>query len=278
MKLACKLLTPKNMRMVDMRVPYDLKKTNHSRMKRGVYLLLIMLSFASCGQYKLVSMSAIQIPVDKRADAIQDEKIVALLKPYADSSAKIANTVIGYSDQTMRVQRPEGLLSDFFADAMLSYVKNHYPADSVTIAVTNVGGLRNPIFKGPITVGKIYELMPFENALMVLYLKGSAVQQMADSISKYGGAVAGIRFGIDGNHATHILVQDAPLQANKIYAVAANDYIAKGNDHFDALLQAVHVKTYPISLRRLIIEYIQQKTKQGQTIHQFLDERIHEDK
>ena len=248
-------------------------------MKSRVYLLLITLSFASCSQYKLVSMSAIQILVDKRADAIQDEKMVALLKPYVDSSAKVANTVIGYSDQTMRVERPEGLLSDFFADAMLSYTQQHYPADSVTIAVTNVGGLRNPIFKGPITVGKIFELMPFENALMVLYLKGSAVQQMADSIAKYGGAVAGVSFGINSDKkAIHILVQGVPLQVNKIYVVAANDYIAKGNDHFDPLLQAVEARTYPISLRRLIIEYIQQETKQGRTIHQSLDGRIYEDK
>ncbi len=248
-------------------------------MKSGIYLLLIMLSITSCNQYKLVSMSAIQIPVDKRADAIQDKKMVALLKPYADSSAKVANTVIGYSDQTMRVQSPEGLLSDFFADAVLSYVKQYYPADSVTIAVTNVGGLRNPIFKGPITIGKIYELMPFENSLMVLYLKGSAVQQMADSVAKYGGAVAGIRFGINsGGKAINILVKGVPLQDNQIYAIAANDYIAKGNDHFDALLQAVYVKTYPVSLRRLIIKYIQQETKQGRTIHQSLDGRIYEDK
>jgi 2',3'-cyclic-nucleotide 2'-phosphodiesterase (5'-nucleotidase family) len=223
-------------------------------------------------------MSATQIPVDKRSDAIQDQKMVAFLKPYVDSSAKVANTVIGYSDQTMRVERPEGLLSDFFADAMLSYVNQYYPADSVSIAVTNVGGLRNPIFKGPITIGKIFELMPFENELMVLYLKGSAVQQMADSISKYGGAVAGIRFEAHGNNASHVLVQGAPLQVNKIYAVAANDYISKGNDHFDALLQAVQAKTYPVSLRRLIIEYIQQETKQGRTIHQSLDGRIYEGK
>jgi 2',3'-cyclic-nucleotide 2'-phosphodiesterase (5'-nucleotidase family) len=247
-------------------------------MKGVIFFLFVIVSFVSCSQYKLVSMSATQISVDKRADTIQDQRMVALLKPYADSSAKVANTVIGYSDQTMRVKRPEGVLSDFFADAMLSYSQQRYPTDSVSIAVTNVGGLRNPIFKGPVTVGKIYELMPFENALMVLYLKGTAVQQMADSIAKYGGAVAGIRFGINGSHATHVMVQGVPLEANKIYAIATNDYIAKGNDHFDALLQAVQAKTYPVSLRRLMIEYIQQETKQGRTIHQLLDGRIYEDK
>lgn len=264
------------------RLKYKLSRkiqvTNYMRIRVFILLLYSVLALTSCDSYKLIRVTATQIPVDQRADAIRDQKMVAMLKPYVDASAKVANTVIGTSDQTMRVQRPEGLLSDFFADAMLKFVQQHYPSDSVTIAVTNVGGLRNPIFKGTITVGKIYELMPFENALMVLYLKGSAVQQLADSIAKYGGAVAGIRFGIQGTHATHVLVQGIPLQPKKVYAVAANDYIAKGNDHFDALLQAVRTKTYPISLRRLIIEYIQQETKEGRTIHQTLDGRIYEDK
>jgi|GEM_PF-1075659 2',3'-cyclic-nucleotide 2'-phosphodiesterase (5'-nucleotidase family) len=82
--------------------------------------------------------------------------MVALLNPYADSSAKVANTVIGYSDQTMRVKRPEGLLSDFFAVPCF-YIVNNDITDSVSIAVTNVGGLRNPISKGPVTIGNIYE-------------------------------------------------------------------------------------------------------------------------
>ncbi|MBB3186162.1 5'-nucleotidase C-terminal domain-containing protein [Microbacter margulisiae] len=247
-------------------------------MRQAFIFLWILLLATSCSSYKVASITATHIPVDQRADGIQDQRMVALIKPYVDSAAKVANAVIGYSDETMRVERPEGLLSNFFADVMLSYSRQHYPGDSVAIAVTNIGGFRNPIYKGPITVGKIYELMPFQNELVVLYLKGNIVQQLADSIAKYGGAVAGIRFGINSQKsATHIMVQGVPLNPDKIYAVAANDYIAKGNDHFDALTQAAKSITYPISLRRLMIDYIKQQTIEGHPIHQTLDGRIYED-
>jgi len=245
--------------------------------KYSFWALLLVFGITSCQSYRLVKVTATQIRVDQKADPIQDQRMVALLKPYSDSVAKVANQVIGYSDQTMRVHYPEGLLSDFFADAMLSYVQQQYPQDSAEIAMTNVGGFRSPIYKGPVTVGKIFELMPFENALVVLRLKGETVQQLADSIAKYGGAVAGIRFQVvDRKRAEHVVVQGKPLQMQQIYVVVANDYIAKGNDHFDGFLHAIQSKTYPISLRRLIIDYIKQLSAEGKTIHQVLDGRIYE--
>ncbi|MGC9150334.1 MAG: 5'-nucleotidase C-terminal domain-containing protein [Microbacter sp.] len=249
----------------------------HFLRKYTFLLVLLLFGISSCRSYRLVNVTATQIRVDQKADKIQDQRMVALLKPYADSVAKVANQVIGYSDQTMRVGYPEGLLSDFFADAMLTYVQQKYPQDSAEIAMTNVGGLRSPIYKGPVTVGKIYELMPFENAIVVLHVKGTAVQQLADSIAKYGGAVAGIRFqAVDKKRAEHVLVNGKPLLMQKVYVVVANDYIAKGNDHFDGFLHAVQSKTYAISLRRLMIDYIKQLSAEGKTIHQVLDGRIYE--
>lgn len=251
----------------------------HFFKKNSLLIVMLLFSITSCQSYRLVKVTATQIKVDQKADKIQDQRMVAMLKPYADSVSKMANQVIGYSDQTMRVGYPEGLLSDFFADAMLSYVQQKYPQDSAQIAMTNVGGFRSPIYKGPVTVGTIYELMPFENALVVFHLKGNAIQQLADSIAKYGGAVAGIRFqAVDRKRAEHVTVQGAPLQPEKVYVVVANDYIAKGNDHFDGFLHALQSKTYPISLRQLIIDYIKQLTAEGKSIHQVLDGRIYESK
>src|SRR3712207_9326121 len=49
------------------------------------------------------------------------------------------------------------------------------------IAITNGGGLRCPIEKGNITVGKMYELMPFDNTLVTMEIKGSDLKKVFEN-------------------------------------------------------------------------------------------------
>ncbi len=45
------------------------------------------------------------------------------------------------------------------------------------IAITNGGGLRRTLEKGPITMGDMYEIMPFDNYLVTFDLKGEDVKK-----------------------------------------------------------------------------------------------------
>lgn len=243
----------------------------------NVVLLTCALIVVGCSQTRLIQMTASHIAVDQRADAIQDKEMAVVLKPYADIAVKTADEVIGYTDQDLTPGRPESLLGNFFADVMLNYAQNH-STGKVDLAVTNPGGLRKPIHKGAIKVAHIYELMPFENALWVLDLKGDRVQALADSIAAHhGGPVAGMRFGIRNNRAVNVQVQSAPLDPNKVYRVVANDYIAKGNDFYFELTKALATETFPVSLREVILNGVKQETAKGNHIHATLDGRIYED-
>jgi len=244
----------------------------------NVGLLACALLVAGCSQTRLVQLRATHIPVDRQADAIQDRQMVTVLKPYADIAIKTADETIGYTDQDLTPGHPESLLGNFFAEVMLSYAQQH-STGKVDFAVTNPGGLRKPIRQGAIKVAHIYELMPFENALVVLDLKGDRVQALADSIAAHkGGPVAGIRFGIKNSKAVHVLVQGAPLDLNKTYRVVANDYIAKGNDFYQELTKAQATETFPVSLRAVILDWVKTENLKGRHINATLDGRIYEDK
>ncbi|MDP4201673.1 MAG: 5'-nucleotidase [Bacteroidota bacterium] len=241
-------------------------------------LLACALMVLGCGQTKLVQLRATHIPVDQNADAIQDQVMVSAVKPYADIAVKTADEAIGYTDQDLTPGRPESLLGNFFADVMLSYAQKH-STGRVDFAVTNPGGLRKPIHKGDIKVAHIYELMPFENALVVLDLKGDRVQALADSVAAHhGGPVAGIRFGIKNRKAVNVAIAGEPLDVSKTYRVVANDYIAKGNDFYQELTKASSAEFFTVSLRSVILNWVKQETAKGNHIHATLDRRIYEDK
>jgi 2',3'-cyclic-nucleotide 2'-phosphodiesterase (5'-nucleotidase family) len=248
-------------------------------MKKALICLFAgMILLAGCCSYRVVKTTAAHIPVDKRADAIKDKQLETTLRPFAEKAVAVSDEVIGYADEDLTPGHPESLLGNFFADVMLAYGRKH-STGNVDLAVTNPGGLRKPIHKGNIKTGNIYELMPFENALVILDLTGDHVQALADSIAAHdGGPVAGIRFGIKNGKAVGVTVQGQSLDPSRVYRVVANDYIAKGNDFYYELTRATATETFTESLRTVILDWVKQQTAKGQKIHSVIDGRVYEEK
>ena len=79
--------------------------------------------------------------------------------------------------------------------------------------VANYGGIRiNSVTDGDLTLGKVYEIMPFENALVVMDLNGDQVKLLLDRIAAYGGwpVSEGLNFEIADSTATNIVIQNKP--------------------------------------------------------------------
>ena len=91
---------------------------------------------------------------------------------------------------------PESLLSNLVADVLRGAAAQVLgkPAD---MGLVNMGGLRNVLTEGPITCGNIYEILPFENSLCVVTLKGVYLKQLFESIAARGGeGVSGVKLRI----------------------------------------------------------------------------------
>lgn len=116
-------------------------------------------------------------------------------------------------------------------------------AANTQIGITNGGGLRCPIPKGDITMGKLYEVMPFDNTLYKMELKGSDLKRviengiMNDSIGWV--QLAGVKVNYDatkaaGNRITSITLEDGTkLDMDKYYTIVTNDFMAAGGDKYD---------------------------------------------
>ncbi|MPM97222.1 Mannosylglucosyl-3-phosphoglycerate phosphatase [bioreactor metagenome] len=184
------------------------------------------------------------------------------------------NEVIGIAAQNMPVSAPESLLSNFSADVYLQ-IGTEYLKSPVDIAIVNIKGLRTSIPAGEIKVSKIFELMPFENELVIVWLRGSELSDLLQFFASIGGeGVSGIKMGIKKGMATDILVGGKVLDPEKVYVIATNDYLAEGNDGMKQLTGHVKRIDTGIKIRDMLIDFIRKETAKGNEITSKLDGRI----
>lgn len=154
-----------------------------------------------------------------------------MLQPYADSVNKSMNDVIAIADVTLEKKQPEGSLGNLMADAMLAKGKEKYQAH-VDVAVMNFGGIRLPsIAQGNITRGKVFELSPFDNIIVLQTLTGAQLQEFFNHVASIGGwPVSGMSYQIKNKQAVNIRIAGTPLDMNRNYTMAILDYVANGGD------------------------------------------------
>lgn len=198
------------------------------------------------------------------ADSIRDDRQVeSLVAPFRDRMAEEILQVIGEAAIPLAKATPEGTLGNFAADAMLRAARQQLDGP-VHMALTNNGGLRVPIAPGPITVGQMYELMPFENMLSVLTLSGHQIVEMADQLAAVRGEpIAGFSFRIEteGDRlvARDLLIGGEPVELEAEYRLVTNDYMANGGDSPSAIHEPLARVDLPVLLRDAFIAYVMEE-------------------
>ncbi|MBW6535734.1 MAG: 5'-nucleotidase C-terminal domain-containing protein [Mariniphaga sp.] len=187
--------------------------------------------------------------------------------------------IIAVSAEEMVKDRPESNLTNFLADLLL--VEGAKIASEMeenirpSISYYNYGGIRTFLPEGEITIGKIFELMPFENELVFLKLSGEQVLEFLNIIAAKGGdSVGGARFKIAADKAVNVEVAESFLNENEYYWLVTNDYVAAGGDGLDVFTRRKNFVAGNIKIRDLIIAHLEKKHEEGQKISANPDGRI----
>jgi len=104
---------------------------------------------------------------------VQTHAIDSIVLPYRNQMQAEMAEVIGYSDSTLLSYAPESPLGNFVADVIFEtgfeFSKNNQICDNphAVFSILNFGGLRKSIGQGEITRSDIYELMPFDNTIVI---------------------------------------------------------------------------------------------------------------
>lgn len=205
--------------------------------------------------------------------------IEAIISPYKKDLAATMSEVINTSDMVMERGTPESLLGNFTSDLCMHIANSkNIEAD---FCVLNTGGLRVPIPKGNITRGRIFELMPFENELVVLTLSGSTINKLFEYIGSRDGIPTSkeLRLLYSNKRLEVAKINGTPFDSTQTYRVITSDYLARGGDNMTFFDEAIEWTTMNIKLRDAILEYIVTEKEQGRSIQAQLDGRIkHETK
>ncbi len=197
-----------------------------------------------------------------------------MLRPYADSVNKSMNDVVAVAAMELEKKQPEGTLGNVLADAMLAKAAEKYHA-KVDAAFINFGGIRIPsIPKGNITRGKIFELSPFDNIIVLQHLNGKVFQQFLDHISGRGGwPAAGISWQIKNKKAVNVKVNGQALDESATYTVAYVDYVANGGDDCSMLKVLPQINNGSL-FREAVIEYFASLNSQGKKVSSTIQNRV----
>lgn len=211
----------------------------------------------------------------KIENASVDSSYIKMLQPYKDSVGKVMNKVIGFSNTAMYKKQPESALGNYLSDALKTMAEEKFKT-KVDAAILNFGGIRAHLPKGNVTIGNIYEIMPFDNYLVLQTLKGDVLLKLLNHTAAKGGwAVSGISMKINANkQAEQILINNQPINVNATYVIANSDYVSMGGDDA-AMLKGIPFKNINYLMRDALIEYTQRITNEGKPITAKIENRVY---
>ena len=240
-------------------------------------ILLVMMAFSSCRtDYSVVSVEGGRVPITSVYENSYGRSSDSILNVYKLQVDSIMCPVIGHAQKKLVSFRPESPLSNLMADLLRDGAEKKL-GFKPEVGVMNMGGIRNIMNQGEITIGEVFEIAPFQNALSVVTLKGEVLLDLFGQIASLGGeGLSGARLVIskDGKLLS-AEVGGQPINPNSEYRIATIDYVADGNDRMVAFKKAIHREEPKNSvLRDLFIEYIKECELNGRMIDSEVEGRI----
>ncbi|OKL39279.1 hypothetical protein A3841_04725 [Pontibacter flavimaris] len=229
-------------------------------------MLALSLSMAGCQRPWAASPSlgTTDVPVDKTLSA--DPQLEAQISPYREEVTQKMSEVVGTAPVALVKGEYESPLGNFVVDLQLAQAEPLYKKP-IDLSLTTNGGLRVPLPEGEITTGNIFELMPFENELVVLTLKGETVKQLFDyAAEKKFAPIGNATYTVQNGKATNIRINGKPFDMGRTYTLVTSDYLAGGGDNLNMLKDAVQTERLGLLLREAILQQIRQLAAAGKPV------------
>lgn len=253
--------------------PYQIlpKGQNQPFYKFGYLIIFFFLT--SCSYY--YAESGHQTTQVRVTDISPDSTAGAIISPYKLALDGEMNAIVAELSTDMKKGKPESSLGNFVCDVIVKQGEK-VTGKKIDFGVYNYGGIRQDnLSAGPITKGKIFELLPFENFTAIVYLDGpSTLLLIQKIINEEGWPISGnLRITVKNNLPESILINNEPFDQSKTYTIVMNDYMAGGGDN-SAFLVGQKVEILGITIRDLMLQYLADETAAGRKIFSKTDGRL----
>lgn len=234
------------------------------------YLGDIAVTFDDKGVVKAAAGAPIALDAKVTPDAALIARIKELGAPIAELKAKVVGEAATEIEGAKNICRyRECGIGNLVADAMLESVRK----DGITIAIQNGGGVRTGIDAGPVTMGEVLAVLPFQNTIATFKLKGediiAALENGVSKIDEGAGRfpqVAGLKYVADiakpvGARISGVMVEEGgkyvPIDPAKIYGVVTNNYMRQGGDGYKVFAdKGINAYDYGPNLEETVAAFI----------------------
>lgn len=213
---------------------------------------LLSIFFIGAGLLACSSVNTLSVnsKTEKLTDAYQaNGHIDSLIQPYKDSLSVEMNVVIAEATSDFIVERPGSNLGNWVADAIFVNQTRSVRLSDPVFVLLNTGGLRASLNKGPITIGDVFKLMPFDNELVWVKLPMSALPEIQAYLIKSGGepiANAQLEKGV--------LKLNGGKEGATHFWVITSDYLKNGGDKMTFFSKAEDVMLTGKVIRNCLID------------------------
>lgn len=211
-----------------------------------------------------------------------DEAVEKMLEPYSVKVRALSN-VIGQLDGTIKKEAVgAGSLGQFVTDGVRTYAQTKL-GKPIALTIMNAGGLRkNEIAAGDVRATDIFELLPFENALVAVDLRGADLLKVLPALARDAQAGARIQYKWNDQNRPEFVSgklldqngQEQEIDPNKIYTIVTIDYLLRlAGGAYAILKEAKTTKPLDVTLRDAMMEYVKSETAAGRKLRSRVDDR-----
>lgn len=211
--------------------------------------------------------SGVSLPITEAiADDVDIQKVIAPLA--AEIKASFGLPLVQAPEGLFRGRRGEENRLGYWLTDVMRQAGQKATGVPVRFALSNQGGIRANIRPGLVKVGDIFEVMPFENELVVIELTGAEIIQVIKEcvIHRGGEPCSGVKVIVTGTPAAAVLTvtweDGSPIKPDELVKVATTDYLYSGGDYIPTLKKGRHPFTTGITLRQVLLDACSELAKE----------------
>lgn len=194
-------------------------------------------------------------------DRAYDEEAAKIVQPYNRQIQKEYSRVVAETSvDLVRHHQRESNVGNLISDAMRE-------STNADIAFMNSGGIRSNIPRGKITMEQVFTLLPFDNELVTMHLKGKYILKILEHSAKLERGVlqvSGIKMRYDlsepvGSRIKDVYIGNRHLDREKMYTVTTVDFLADGGDAYSSFRHGKSI-VYGMPVRDVFVSYLKKKS------------------
>ena len=198
--------------------------------------------------------------VEITAELSEDDALKQLISPYKLDLDNKINEVLSYNPRMLdkREAELESSIGNLLADACFEAgdsILRSVKGRGIDFAVFNYGGIRAPIQEGNVTIEDVYQVMPFENRLVVVELNPEQMRSLIDYLIRQHQAhpISGIQLALSDNKKSEVLIRNKKWDPNKKYHVLTIDYLQHGGGNMTFLEEPDYLYVSDLKVREVLI-------------------------